>query len=147
MAFSLSLKSHEKNMVGFILFHGIFMGFLFARVFSWAMKRWILRGFSCSFLSQLFLPTFFGKCWRTLLELNSKGPYPSREREIEFRRRLLRPPQNAKLGIFTLWSCKKGQRNAKKLFFIWRSRCCPRRWILKFLFFLVTFLTAVSLSA
>ena len=26
-------------MVGFILFHGIFMGFLFVTVFSWAMKR------------------------------------------------------------------------------------------------------------
>jgi len=39
MAFSLSLKSHEKNMVGFILFYGIFKGFLFVTVFSWAMKR------------------------------------------------------------------------------------------------------------
>ena len=55
MAFSLSLKSHEKNMVGFILFHGIFMGFLFVTVFSWAMKRWILRGFSC-FFHEIFMP-------------------------------------------------------------------------------------------
>ena len=55
MAFSLSLKSHEKNMVGFILFPGIFMGFLFVTVFSWAMKRWILRGFSC-FFREILMP-------------------------------------------------------------------------------------------
>ena len=35
-------------------------------------------------LSQLFLPTYFVKCRRTLLKLNSKGPYPSSEREIIF---------------------------------------------------------------
>ena len=55
MAFSLSSKSHEKNMVGFILFHCIFMGFLFVTVFSWAMKRWILRGFSC-FFREILMP-------------------------------------------------------------------------------------------
>ena len=44
--------------------------------------------FFCS-LSQLFLPTYFVKCRRTLLELNSLGPYPSTEREIKFRRSLL----------------------------------------------------------
>ena len=32
-------------MVGFTLFHGLFMGFLFVRDFSWAMNRGILRGF------------------------------------------------------------------------------------------------------
>ena len=37
-------------------------------------------------LSQLFLPTYFVKCRRTLLELNFKGPYSSSEREIKFRR-------------------------------------------------------------
>ena len=35
-------------------------------------------------LLQLFLPTYFVKCRRTLLKLNSKGPYPSSEREIIF---------------------------------------------------------------
>ena len=44
--------------------------------------------FFCS-LSQLLLPTYFVKCRRTLLELNSLGPYPSTEREIKFRRSLL----------------------------------------------------------
>ena len=34
--------------------------------------------------SQLFLPTYFVNCRRTLLKLNSKGPCPSSEREIKF---------------------------------------------------------------
>ena len=34
--------------------------------------------------SQLFLPTYFVKCRRTLLKLNSNGPYPSSEREFKF---------------------------------------------------------------
>ena len=38
------------------------------------------------YLSQLFLSTYFVKCRRTLLEWNSEGPYPSSEREIQFRR-------------------------------------------------------------
>ena len=33
-------------------------------------------------LSQLFLPTYFVKCRRTLLKLKSKGPCPSSDREI-----------------------------------------------------------------
>ena len=36
-------------------------------------------------LSRLFLPTYFVKCRRTLLELNFEGPYPSSEREVKFR--------------------------------------------------------------
>lgn len=36
-------------------------------------------------LSRLFLPTYFEKCRRTLLNINSKGPYPSSEGEIKFR--------------------------------------------------------------
>ena len=37
-------------------------------------------------LSRLFLLTYFVKCRRTLLKLNSKEPNPSSEREIKFRR-------------------------------------------------------------
>ena len=37
-------------------------------------------------LSHLFLTTYFVKRRRTLLELNSYGPYQSSEREIKFRR-------------------------------------------------------------
>ena len=36
--------------------------------------------------ARLFLLTYFVKCRRTLLKLNSKEPYPSSEREIKFRR-------------------------------------------------------------
>ena len=37
-------------------------------------------------LSQLLLSTYFVKCRRILLELNSEGRFPSSEREIKFRR-------------------------------------------------------------
>ena len=37
-------------------------------------------------LWRLFLHTYFVKCRQTLLNLNSKGPYPSSEREIKFLR-------------------------------------------------------------
>ena len=46
-----------------------------------SLKKWICFLQS---LSQLFLPTYFVKCMRTLLELNSKGPYPSSERATSF---------------------------------------------------------------
>ena len=35
-------------------------------------------------ISQLFPPTYFVKCRRTLLELNSWAPYPNTVREIKF---------------------------------------------------------------
>ena len=100
--------------------------------------------FFCS-LSQLFLPTYFVKCRRTLLELNSLGPYPSTEREIKFRRSLL--TSSIKLEIRHCYvvvvqkrakKCtKKREARAKLLFCFWnlllflRSRCRLRRWILK----------------
>ena len=49
-----------------------------------SLKKMNLHSFQS--LSQLFLPTYFVKCRRTLLELSSLGPYPSSEREIKFRR-------------------------------------------------------------
>ena len=42
-------------------------------------------------LSQLFLPTYFVKCRRTLLELNSYGPYAQKEK-LNFVVACLRPP-------------------------------------------------------
>ena len=36
-------------------------------------------------LSQFSLPTYFVKCRRTFLELNSQGPYPSSKRDIKVR--------------------------------------------------------------
>ena len=49
MAFSLSLKSHEQNRAGFILFHGIFMGFLFVKVFFIGHEALNFNGFFHAF--------------------------------------------------------------------------------------------------
>ena len=58
----------------------------------WQRKRRLKSEFAFfqSWL-RLFQLTYFAKCRRTLLKLNSWGQYPSSEREIKFRRRLLRP--------------------------------------------------------
>ena len=74
--------------------------------------------------SQLFLPTYFVKCRRTLLELNSLGPYPSTEREIKFGRCLLTSFIKREIGHFHVVvvqkrakKCtKKGDARAKLLF-------------------------------
>ena len=61
-----------------------------------SLKKWIY------FLSRLFLPTYFVKSRLTLLKSNSKGPYPSSEREIKFPLYLFTFSIKCKLGIFTL---------------------------------------------
>ena len=54
-------------------------------------------------LSRLFQLVQFVKCWQFFLELNSKRLYQSSGKEKESRCCLRsRPPQNVKLGIFTL---------------------------------------------
>ena len=60
-----------------------------------SLKKWIY------FLSRLFLPTYFVKSRLTLLKSNSKGPYPSSEREIKFPLSLFTFSIKCKLGIFT----------------------------------------------
>ena len=97
-------------------------------------------------LSKLFLPTYFIKCRRTLLELNSKGPYPSAERETKFRRCLFMSSikreirhvyvvvvqKRAKKCTKQAWcTCKVVVLVIKPIFFFWRSRCRPRLWIFK----------------
>ena len=97
-------------------------------------------------LWRLFLHTYFVKCRQTLLNLNSKGPYPSSEREIKFLRCLLTFSIKREIWHFHAVVVQKRQRNhgtkkctsrAKLLFcllkqlFFWRPRCCARRWILK----------------
>ena len=100
--------------------------------------------FFCS-LSQLFLPTYFVKCRRTLLELNSLGLYPSTERAIKFRPSLL--TSSIKLEIrhcYVVVVQKRAKKCTKSVMhvqsccfafetycFFLRSRCCLRRWILK----------------
>ena len=91
--------------------------------------------------SQLFLPTYFVKCRRTLLKLNSKGPYPSSEREIKFLCCLFTFSIKCGISAFLRRShavttkkyIKKHDAHAKVLFRLlnlWRS-LWSRHWILK----------------
>ena len=66
-------------------------------------------------LSRLFLPTYFVECRRTLLKLNSKGPYPSTEREIKFGRCLFTFPMKREIRNFHVVVVQKRQRNAQKV--------------------------------
>ena len=87
---------------------------------------------------RLFLHTYFLNCRRTLLKLNSKGPYRSSEREITFRRCLFVFSIKREILAFSraksAKNCtKKCDAHAKLLFclhiksyffkFLTRSRC------------------------
>ena len=63
---------------------------------------------------RLFLPTYFDKCRRTLQKLNSKGPYPSSEREIKFRRCLFTFSIKREIRHFHVVVVQKRQRNVQK---------------------------------
>ena len=96
-------------------------------------------------LQRLFLPTYFVKCRRTLLKLNFKWPYSSSEREIKFRRCLFTSSLKREIRHFHVevvqenrkemykkaWSTCKAVVLLIKPFAFWRSRCRPRRWVLK----------------
>ena len=75
--FFIIIKQPWKNLVSFILFHG-YMGFLSVRVFSWAMKRWILRGFSC-FLHEISMPY----SWYFPRKTHENSPLKSPERPLK----------------------------------------------------------------
>ena len=95
------------------------------------------------FKSRLFLPTYFVKCRRTLLELNSYEPCS--EREIKFRLHLFMFSLKRKIGHFHVLVVQNSQKNYKKsvkhllptepigcfLTFSLPSR----RWMLKFLLY------------
>ena len=51
---------------------------------------------------------------RTLLKLSSRGPYPSSEREITFRRCLFTFPQKCEISHFHVVFVQKGQEKGKK---------------------------------
>ena len=113
-------------------------------------------------LSQLFLPTYFVKCRRTLLEFNSSGPCPSSGREIKFPRCLFTYSIKREIRHFHVVVVQKRAKKctekrdalAKLLFCLkpivfccccccffvfcfWRSRSRPRRWNLKCLMTLI----------
>ena len=74
-------------------------------------------------ISQLFLPTYFVKCRRTLLELNSLGPYPSSEREIKFRRCLFTSSIEREIRHFHVVVGQKGAKKCtKRVMHV--QRCC-----------------------
>ena len=63
---------------------------------------------------RLFLPTYFVKCRRTLLKLNSKGSYTSSEREIKFRRCPFTFSIKHQIKHFHVVVVQKRQRNVQK---------------------------------
>ena len=62
----------------------------------------------------VFLHTYFVKCRRTLLNLNSKEPYPSSEREIKFCRCLLTFSIKREIWHFHVVVLQNRQRNVQK---------------------------------
>ena len=89
-----------------------------------SLKKWIAF---FQFLSQLFLSTYFVKCKRNLLELNSEGKYPNSKREIKFRRCLFTYSIKGEIRHFQVVvvqkrakKCtKKGLARAKLLYWLW----------------------------
>ena len=65
-------------------------------------------------LSRLFLPTYFVKCRRTLLKLNSSGPHLSSEREIKFRRCLFAFCIKRENSHFHVLVVQKRQKNVQE---------------------------------
>ena len=108
-----------------------------------SLKKWI-----CVLLvfTAIIPTTYFVECTRrTLLKLKFKWPYSSSEREIKFRRCLLTSPFKREIRHFHVEVVQKQERNVQKnvmhvqsccllikpFVFFSRSRCRPRRWILK----------------
>ena len=94
--------------------------------------------------SRLFLLTYLVKCTRTLLNLNSKGPYSSSESEIKFLPCLFTFSIKHEIRHFKSYLCKNGKEMYKKArclckvvvlfikpFFLGRFRCRRVRLNLK----------------
>ena len=89
-------------------------------------------------LSRLFLPTYFVECKRTLLNLNSKGPYPNSEREIKFRRYLFTFSIKFKIRHVHVVVVLKQQKNVQK-FMMQVQSCCFAYYTYSFFCFFFTF--------
>ena len=95
--------------------NGVFHFFVFQERVWYIRKFKIQRGDDNEkSLSRLFLPTYFVKCKRTLLELNSMGPYPSSGRQIKFRRGLFTFSTQREIRHFHVEVVQKRQRNVQK---------------------------------
>ena len=76
-----------------------------------SLKKVCLRSFS---LYSDYSFKNFVKCRRTLLKLNFKGPYPSSEREIKFRRCLFMSSIKHEIRHFHVAVVQKQERNVQK---------------------------------
>ena len=74
----------------------------------------------------VFLHTYFVKCRRTLLNLNSKEPYPGSEREIKFRRCLFTFSIKREIWHFHVVVLQKRQKKSTK-------KCATRAKLLFYL--------------
>ena len=83
-------------------------------------------------LLQLFQLTYFVKCTRTLLNLNSKGPYLSPESEIKFRHCLFTFSIKHEIRYFHIVVAQKRQKNVQKKGY---ARAKLLFWLLNILFF------------
>ena len=93
-----------------------------------SLKKWI-----CVLVVFIaIIPTYFIKCTRTLMNLNSKGPYSSSESEIKFRLCLFTFSIKHEIRHFHVVVVQKRQRNVQKsvlyvclsnLLFFRRFRC------------------------
>ena len=75
-----------------------------------SLKKWIFHS-----LSRLFLPTYFVKCRRTLLKLNSEGPFLSSAERENFVVACLRSQQKQTLDVLMSLVMQKRQRNVQKV--------------------------------
>ena len=101
-----------------------------------SLKKVCLRSFS---LYSDYSYKNFVKCRRTLLKLNFKGPYPSSEREIKFRRCLFMSSIKHEIRHFHVVVVQKRERNVQNK--------CDARAICCFVCKTYCFLTFSSPSA
>ena len=101
-----------------------------------SLKKVCLRSFS---LYSDYSYKNFVKCRRTLLKLNFKGPYPSSEREIKFRRCLFMSSIKHEIRHFHVVVVQKRERNVQKM--------CDARVICCVVYKTYCFLTFSSPSA
>ena len=67
------IKAVKKTWSASFYFMAFSWVFFFVRVFSWVMKRWILRGFSC-FFHEVLMPYSWYFSWKTHESSPLKSP-------------------------------------------------------------------------
>ena len=80
----------------------------------WQRKRFLKSEFAFFQCWSRFQLTYFVKCRRTLLKLNSWGQYPSSEREIKFHRCLFTSSLKREIRHFHVEVVQKQEGNVQK---------------------------------